>query len=380
MLLIHFRLRSRAPSRLPTIQLRRSSSIDFVKLRSELKSRRLPILVDYLTPQPSRLLQQTLKDFLPSYSYNNFFLSPGHHLVYFANPVSASHLLPDGTDTAHSPGPPFTRRLWAGGRIDFENPKDLPTDGRKVGLVERISDVSVRGKPGSEKVFVQIERHIVNISDYEEEAGGGLGHAANGLIKNESSKTLLLESRELCFLGDDSPPLVSLLTNPKTIPPPPEALFKCSITPTPSLLFRYSALTFNAHAIHIDPEYTRQVYGLPKLLVHGPLCVTLMLECLGRELQRRDRQTRQGDSSIASIHYRNLGPLFLGEEMRVCGRMASQTSTVDNRVTAEEWEVWIEKRHGDLQSLAVRGTIRVNILDSRMTQPPGEGPSTDDAG
>src|SRR6185437_1696967 len=42
-------------------------------------------------------------------------------------------------------------------------------------------------------------------------------------------------------------------------------------------LFRYSALTFNAHRIHFDIEYCK-AEGYAGLLVHGPLQASLLAE------------------------------------------------------------------------------------------------------
>ena len=44
------------------------------------------------------------------------------------------------------------------------------------------------------------------------------------------------------------------------------------------LLFRYSALTFNAHRIHYDRDYARDVEGYAGLVVHGPLIATLLID------------------------------------------------------------------------------------------------------
>jgi 3-methylfumaryl-CoA hydratase len=49
----------------------------------------------------------------------------------------------------------------------------------------------------------------------------------------------------------------------------------------PVLLFRYSALTYNAHRIHYDRDYARSE-GYPGLLVHGPLQALLMAELARR--------------------------------------------------------------------------------------------------
>jgi 3-methylfumaryl-CoA hydratase len=47
---------------------------------------------------------------------------------------------------------------------------------------------------------------------------------------------------------------------------------------SPTLLFRFSALTYNAHRIHYDRDYAREVEGYPGLLVHGPLQALVMAE------------------------------------------------------------------------------------------------------
>ena len=39
---------------------------------------------------------------------------------------------------------------------------------------------------------------------------------------------------------------------------------------SPVFLFRFSALTYNAHRIHYDRDYARDIEGYPGLLVHGP--------------------------------------------------------------------------------------------------------------
>ena len=49
------------------------------------------------------------------------------------------------------------------------------------------------------------------------------------------------------------------------------------VTVDPVLLFRFSALTYNAHRIHYDREYAR-AEGYPGLVVHGPLQALLMAE------------------------------------------------------------------------------------------------------
>lgn len=59
--------------------------------------------------------------------------------------------------------------------------------------------------------------------------------------------------------------------------PPPETQWSENISPDPLLLFRYSAVTFNAHRIHFDWPYVTGTEGYPGLVVHGPLTATLNL-------------------------------------------------------------------------------------------------------
>jgi 3-methylfumaryl-CoA hydratase len=66
-----------------------------------------------------------------------------------------------------------------------------------------------------------------------------------------------------------------------TAPEPPKARMDEDICEThsftPTLLFRYSALTFNGHRIHYDRDYARNVEGYSGLVVHGPLLAQLLM-------------------------------------------------------------------------------------------------------
>ena len=337
-----------------------TSTSDLSQLELELKGRIFPNIYDYLSPQPSCLLDLTLKDFLASGTFPAHRppatlgqpLPHGHHLVYFATPTTASELLPDGTDTLHSPGEPFSQRLWAGGRVIFPNRKIPLFDGQKAILQERIANVHVTGAGESEKVFVGIDRRIVPLENEGNEAWKGAFQQSPG--PEDTELAFVAERRDLCFMRDHASPFARLEQPQKRLQPPPDATFTFPLTPTPALLFRFSALTFNAHAIHIDPEYTRNVYGLPKLLVHGPLCLTLMLECLSRALN--GTSTR---GELRELTYRNFRPLFVGEELRVCGKMKKPTEGQNSGSGLPDWEVWIETGKGENSSLAVRGTASV---------------------
>jgi hydroxyacyl-ACP dehydratase HTD2-like protein with hotdog domain len=124
---------------------------------------------------------------------------------------------------------------------------------------------------------------------------------------------------------------------------PSNATFRHALLPTKALLFRFSALTFNAHSIHLDKGYTQNQEGYRNLLVHGPLTLTLLLTVLQHHL-------KQVNICISNIDYKNLAPLFVEEELVICGKPKNDTGA---------WDVWIEGQDG---GLAVRGTARTRPL------------------
>jgi 3-methylfumaryl-CoA hydratase len=71
---------------------------------------------------------------------------------------------------------------------------------------------------------------------------------------------------------------------------PDPGLHRRRIEPDTTLLFRYSALTFNGHRIHYDLDYCRKVEGYANLVIHGPLVATLLAgfaqEVAGKPLRR----------------------------------------------------------------------------------------------
>lgn len=202
-----------------------------------------------LTPRNSDLLACSLNDFLPWEAKTPFpppepdarrthpdpqdLLLWGHHLVYFAPCPATTSLLPDGTDADHSPGPPFTRRLWAGGSLIFNVdpgpvlskpdhvPRPEPIDNADAGVlprgvcIEEIEDVRVAGVPpgvdawtggapgAGEKVFVDLIRKYGWVRD-----GGGTGRLTDNEAVSQEVRTDLgqrgpsiVERRTLCFMA-----------------------------------------------------------------------------------------------------------------------------------------------------------------------------------
>jgi hydroxyacyl-ACP dehydratase HTD2-like protein with hotdog domain len=80
-------------------------------------------------------------------------------------------------------------------------------------------------------------------------------------------------------------------------------------------LFRFSALTFNAHKIHYSLPWAREVEGHRGVAVHGPLNLICMLD-----FWRDVRKSKMPESELAipeSISYRATSPLYADEKYRL---------------------------------------------------------------
>jgi len=95
-----------------------------------------------------------------------------------------------------------------------------------------------------------------------------------------------------------------------------------AIEVSPTLLFRFSALTYNAHRIHYDRDYARDVEGYPGLLTHGPLQAVAMAEA-ARVAARSDDE----DPGDLLFNYRLTAPLFDHQGM-VVGASREQDAIV----------------------------------------------------
>ncbi|KAK2732478.1 hypothetical protein FQN55_004090 [Onygenales sp. PD_40] len=333
-------------------------------LRHRLTGRRLPLFYDYLTPQQSHLLNLSLDAFVaspqrPSSGRDHAsavtlpsVLKPtpmpvGHHLVYFPPQVPSSQLLPDGTDKLHFSGSPFNRRMWAGGWVRFYDEGGPLLNGQRAVCMEGIRDVSVKGKEGEEKIFVGVERRVAVVGEGEEDE-----HVrARVWTENEDERgdAIVVERRNLVFMRDRTSEEIELAREASAVPrkaarAPANPEFSHTLIPSRSLLFRYSALTFNAHSIHLNPGYAQNVEGYHDVLVHGPLTLTLMLTVIQNHLSDIGQIVR-------GIEYRNLAPLFVEQQMRICAKPKGSG--------AGAWDIWVEGGDG---GLAVKGTIQAENL------------------
>lgn len=96
-------------------------------------------------------------------------------------------------------------------------------------------------------------------------------------------------------------------------------------------LFQYSAALWNAHRIHYDADYTRDVAGHPAVVVPGPLQGTY-LEQLMTGWARPGR--------LVELRYRNRASAYVDEGLLAQGRILQ----VDGRTV--RCEVWVATADG----------------------------------
>ncbi len=167
------------------------------------------------------------------------------------------------------------RRMWAGGELKLHGQFKL---GDKVRKESVIADISYKTGKSGNLCFITINH----------------SYAVDGrVIVDERQDVVYREAAT-----------ASAAQAPQTVVPEKSAW---TVRPTSTLLFRYSAVTFNGHRIHYDDPYARNVEGYAGLVVHGPMQATLMLNLAASKLGRVPH----------SFSYRGVSPLILGAPFNI---------------------------------------------------------------
>ena len=178
---------------------------------------------------------------------------PLGHWLYFLPDARQSAIGDDGhprrDEKGLLPPVPLPRRMWAGSRIEFLSPIAVGAALTRVTTIDAIKPK--RGASG-DLLFVTLRHDI----------------AADGVAAIREEQDIVF--REPAGTAAAPAPAVTIDAEP--------ADAVRSVSPDPVLLFRYSALTFNAHRIHYDRDYARDVEGYAGLVVHGPLIATLLMD------------------------------------------------------------------------------------------------------
>lgn len=177
------------------------------------------------------------------------------------------------------PALPLPRRMWAGGELTFHReflPGDIVT---RSSVVEKLAS-----KQGS---------------------SGPLGFVSLRNRYSTGGSVAVEERQDIVYREDPKRDVPAPSPSPAPNLGAPRA--SMAATPTPVLLFRYSAVTFNGHRVHYDHPYAVEVEGYEGLVVHGPMQAIFMMNLATRVFGRIPTR----------FTYRGVVPLICGRPILV---------------------------------------------------------------
>ena len=201
------------------------------------------------------------------------------HQLYFWSPQPPKDLGRDGHPKVGGiiPDMGLPRRMWAGGRSEFHAPLLVGEQAKRLTYIDKAEHKQGRTGPLG---FVRLRHEIV-----------------------QRGTRCLTDWQDLVYREDPGQNM------PK--PTPPQARTDEDIRKVErfdsTLLFRYSALTFNGHRIHYDIDYAKDVEGYDGLVVHGPLLAQHLMLLAERQL-----------GSLRHFSFRAIAPVMHFEEVELC--------------------------------------------------------------
>ena len=206
-------------------------------------------------------------------------LPPFFHQLYFWTPLPPDALGRDGHPKVGGliPDMGLPRRMWAGGRLRFDAPLRLGAEATRVSNCEKATRKEGRTGP---LAFVTLRHEVW-----------------------QAGALCLTEWQDLVYREDPTP------SAPRPVAPiaPTDEDASVQARFDATLLFRYSALTFNGHRIHYDQPYARAVEGYDGLVVHGPLLA-----------QRLMLMAEAALGPLATFSFRATAPLMHTEVATLC--------------------------------------------------------------
>ena len=262
---------------------------------------RREVSTDQITAAPLRRLAAVLDHCDPPWRKDE--LPPLGHWLYHLSHYRQSELGSDGHPTnvgilAHTSA---RHRMWAGSRVRF-----------------------LHGIPiGAEAIRQTTVANIVNKS-------GARGEMLLTTIRHEltsGGRLAIEEEQDIAYLGEQARSF-----EPRSHAAMPEAHITRIVHATPELLFRFSALTFNAHRIHYDRDYARNSEHYPGLVVQGPLLATFLVDLFLR--------ARPG-LIVTGFQCRALAPTFDQDSFKLC-----------SAATPDGGDLWVLGSNGELKMTA----------------------------
>jgi 3-methylfumaryl-CoA hydratase len=210
-------------------------------------------------------------------------LPPLWQWFYFLGTTGQSRLATDGHPERGSFLPPvrLPRRMFAGARMQFLKPLILGRLATREGIIRNV--ITKEGRSGK-LTFVTVAYTF-----------------------HQDGEVCIEEEQDIVYREPGEP-----VPAPEPVEPEaaPEGAWVHDLNADSRLLFRFSALTFNAHRIHYDRPYAISEEGYPGLVVHGPLTAVLLARLVARNTDRR----------ISAFRFRGKAPLFDLHPFRLVGR------------------------------------------------------------
>lgn len=208
------------------------------------------------------------------------------HWAFFIDPAPLEELGTDGHAARGGFLPPADNRnrMWAGGRLNFVRHLLVGKEATCVSTIKSI--VEKEGRTGK-LLFVTLEH------SYEQDG-----------------EVCFIEEQDIVYREPTPPKLTGDI-------PAPTAQWSQEVRPTTTMLFRYSAVTFNGHRIHYDYPYANREEGYPGLVVHGPLIATKVLQSFTEA---------NPDKKVTYFGFRGVRPLIGTDIFKVEGAFEGQNT------------------------------------------------------
>ena len=227
---------------------------------------------DVIALSPVRAAAATLDDSTTRFAPGSP-LPPLWHWFFFLPYAPQSRIGPDGHPRRGGFMPPIQlpRRMFAGSRVRFLRPLLIGQTAIRQSVIEEVSEKDGRS--------------------------GKLAFVTVGHTIRQDGEVCIEEKQDIVYREPGTPVPAPV---PSELPALPPGSWTRTVTPEPTLLFRFSAITFNGHRIHYDRAYATTVEGYPGLIVHGPLTAVLLMELVRANTDRQ----------VNAFAFRVQAPLF----------------------------------------------------------------------
>ena len=234
--------------------------------------------------QPLKLLAHTLDRRKDENPWNMLAL-PTWHWLFFPPMARSAELSDDGHPNGDVLLGRFSglRRMWAAGDLEFSGEQARPD--RPLTRKTALKSVEARQGRSGPLTFATLCHQIW-----------------------QDERLLVREQQKLVF---KQPEPVGDIRPSRGLDTTAREDWRDEGYADPVLLFRYSALTFNAHRIHYDKDYATNVEGYPQLVMQGPLIATMLADSAVR---------RNPGRRLKSFRFRFLKPIYAGTCFGLCGR------------------------------------------------------------